>query len=98
MTLEKKRVPHVNSDSHSLNMFAQKIYDDINDLIESVNQGVLSETSPNAGKAGDIRLITVIKDNKKVKQVHFRFNEGWFKPVVEDGEIKFELIEERVEI
>jgi len=52
MTLINKRAPRTGD----LNRTIQTIYDDINDVINSVNQGE-SQSIEGKGKEGDIRVI-----------------------------------------
>ena len=73
MALSRKRAPVVQS--LELNRVIIKIYDDINEIINSVNQGDTSvQKTATEGKPGDIR---VIKDSGGLYYVEARTDEGW---------------------
>ena len=73
MALSKKRAPVVQS--LELNRVISKIYDDMNEIIDSVNQGNTSiRKKTTEGKSGDIR---VIKDSDGLYYVEARTDEGW---------------------
>jgi len=77
MAISKKRAP-VTKDSE-LNRVFSKIYDDMNELINAVNQGGTSEKKESfSGKTGDLR---VIKDANKKYFLEARTDEGWIRNV-----------------
>lgn len=73
MAISKKRPPQV--DDPQLNRTIQKIYDDINEVINAVNQGDTStEKVGYKGKAGDIRLSRQADGSYEIQG---KTNEGW---------------------
>ena len=73
MEISQKRAPKV--EDPSLSRVIQKIYDDINSLINSVNQGNTSKEKPQSkGKAGDIRIV---KNSEGLYSLEAMTNEGW---------------------
>jgi hypothetical protein len=78
MTLINKRAPRTGD----LNRTIQTIYDDINDVINSVNQGE-SQSIEGKGKEGDIRVIqdSSSKYSTTKHKLEFRTSEGWDKAV-----------------
>jgi len=56
MAISKKRSPKVDTDN--MERVIQQIYTDLNEIIDSVNQGDTSEgKGSHTGKSGDIRII-----------------------------------------
>tara|TARA_R100000278_G_scaffold17775_2_gene17812 strand:- start:8743 stop:10782 length:2040 start_codon:yes stop_codon:yes gene_type:complete len=78
MAISTKRTPNVGD----LNRAVKKIYDDINDIINSVNREV-SLSNPIGGKPGDIRVIkdSSSKINTTKHKLEFRSDEGWDKVI-----------------
>jgi hypothetical protein len=75
MAISKKRAPRV--DDAQLNRVISKIYDDINEIINAVNQGNTSEEKKSyEGKSGDIRLL---KDSTGAYEIQGKTDEGWVK-------------------
>ena len=73
MSISKKRPPAV--EDMQLNRIISKIYDDINELINAVNQGdTTKERSVEDGKVGDIRLV---KNPDTTYAIEGKTNEGW---------------------
>jgi|TARA_R100000306_G_C4261340_1_gene85449 hypothetical protein len=72
--ISKKRSQTVNDSN--LQRVIDKIYDDMNELIDAVNQGSTVEDKDEfSGKEGDIR---VIKDNDGVGyEIQCRTSDGW---------------------
>lgn len=69
-----KKTPPVVKDVY-LNRIIKRIYDDINDLINSVNKGALTQSeSHTRGKSGDIR---VVRDGAGDYFLEAKTNEGW---------------------
>ena len=54
----------------------QQIYDDINDIINSVNRFHL-EGEETEGKIGDIRITQTQDDNTNRYYIEFRTRDGW---------------------
>ena len=77
MAISKKRAP-VAQDSE-LNRIISKIYDDMNELINAVNQGDTSEEKESfSGKTGDLR---VVKDANLKYFLEAKTDEGWIRNV-----------------
>tara|TARA_R100000808_G_C2155375_1_gene167710 strand:- start:13328 stop:15220 length:1893 start_codon:yes stop_codon:yes gene_type:complete len=78
MSISNKRAPRTGD----LNRTIQTIYDDINDIINSVNQDV-SQSIEGKGKEGDIRVIqdSSSKYSTTKHKLEFRTDEGWDKAV-----------------
>jgi hypothetical protein len=75
MSISKKRAPRI--DDAQLNRVILKIYDDINEVINAVNQGNTSEEKKSyKGKSGDIRLL---KDSTGAYEIQGKTDEGWVK-------------------
>ena len=73
MSLAKKRAPRV-QDSQ-LDRVVAKIYDDINEVINAVNQGDTSvDKKSYTGKSGDLRLF---RKEDNTYEIQGRTNEGW---------------------
>ena len=74
MSVEKKRAPQVSI--KGMERIISKIYDDINDIINSVNQ-IGTEASETTGKEGQVRII---KDKSLNKYFLELFAEdGWVR-------------------
>lgn len=77
MAISKKRAP--TTQDSELNRVFSKIYDDINELINAVNQGDTSEDKKAfEGKTGDIRIT---KDVNRNYFLEARTDEGWIRNV-----------------
>ena len=73
MALSKKRPPAVND--AQLNRILAKVYDDMNELINAVNQSdTTEERSVESGKSGDIRLV---KNPDGTYAIEGKTDEGW---------------------
>lgn len=73
MALQKKSPPRVKDPDMARAL--QKVYDDINDLINSVNQGdTTSLKSITKGKSGDLRIV---KHGSGKYYMEARTDEGW---------------------
>ena len=74
---KKKAVLISNPEVVEINRIIEKIYDDLNDVINSVNQGSTSEIKDSfGGKSGDIRLAKI---NDGSYEIQGKTNEGWVK-------------------
>ena len=77
MAISRKRAP-VTQDSE-LNRVFSRIYDDMNELINAVNQGGTSEKKKTfEGKTGDLRIV---KDANRKYFLEARTDEGWIRNV-----------------
>ena len=77
MVISRKRAPVI--EDSQLNRVVNKIYDDINELINAVNQGKTSqEKKPFEGKTGDLRIV---KDANRKYFLEARTDEGWIRNV-----------------
>tara|TARA_Y100000310_G_C20562358_1_gene753689 strand:+ start:459 stop:731 length:273 start_codon:yes stop_codon:yes gene_type:complete len=75
MAISKKRAPKV-SDPY-LTRIISKVYDDMNEIINAVNQGDTStQKASTEGKSGDIR---VVKDSTDTYYIEARTDEGWIQ-------------------
>ena len=76
MPISKKRAPHVSVDN--LERVLTQVYDDLNEVIDSVNQGdSVEEKSTYEGKSGDMR---VIKDSiDSLYYLEMKSDEGWVR-------------------
>ena len=73
--ISQKRSQKVSIDN--LQRVVDKIYDDINEIINSVNQGDTSQLKNTfKGKSGDIRLAKI---NDGTYEIQGRTDEGWVK-------------------
>ena len=75
MGISKKSAPIV--DDADLNRAFSEIYDDINEIIDSVNSSLISLGELSTGKAGDLRISKVGEDKYRVEA---RATEGWIRP------------------
>ena len=83
MEVSQKRAPK--SQDPETNRIIQKIYDDLNSLINAVNKGNTSKEKPlERGKAGDIRIV---KNSEGEYSLECMTNEGWVtsKVTLNDG-------------
>jgi len=78
MAISKKRPQLLTTlEVNAVNSAITKIYDDINDLINSVNQSDTTESRKSfLGKSGDIRLA---KTADGTYEIQGKTNEGWVK-------------------
>ena len=73
MPISKKSAPNV--DDSQVNRIISKIYDDLNEIINAVNQGNTSEERASyEGKSGDIRLS---KESDGAYEIQGKTDEGW---------------------
>jgi hypothetical protein len=76
MAISKKRAPHVSADN--LERVLAQVYDDINEIIDSVNQGdSVEEKKTYEGKSGDMRITKDSTDSKYYLEV--KADEGWVR-------------------
>ena len=63
MSISKKRAPHISADN--LERILAQVYDDLNEVIDSVNQGEsVVEKKTYEGKTGDMRVTKDSTDSK----------------------------------
>tara|TARA_R100001443_G_scaffold256_2_gene999 strand:+ start:6513 stop:6776 length:264 start_codon:yes stop_codon:yes gene_type:complete len=76
MAISKKKAILLNDlDIPQINLVISKLYDDLNDVINSVNQGNTTELKNFvSGKSGDIRLSKI---NDGSYEIQGRTDEGW---------------------
>ena len=75
MAISRKRAPVV--DDPQLSRIISKVYDDINEIINSVNQGDTSvQKATSEGKSGDVRIA---KDSSGSYYIEARTDEGWIQ-------------------
>jgi|TARA_R100000458_G_scaffold40477_2_gene38036 hypothetical protein len=76
MAISKKKALLIHSlEAVEINRVIEKIYDDLNDVINSVNQSNTSEERKSfKGKSGDIRLAKV---NDGSYEIQGKTDEGW---------------------
>jgi len=76
MPISKKRAPHVSADN--LERILAQVYDDINEVIDSVNQGdSVEEKKTYEGKTGDVRIVKDSTDSLTYLEV--KAEEGWMR-------------------
>ena len=76
MPISKKRAPHVSADN--LERILAQVYDDINEVIDSVNQETsVEERKGYEGKSGDVRVARDPTDKKYYLEM--RADEGWMR-------------------
>ena len=76
MSISKKRAPHVSADN--LERVLAQVYDDINEVIDSVNQGdSVEEKKTYEGKSGDMRVTKDSNDSKFYLEM--KSDEGWVR-------------------
>ena len=75
MAIVKKRAPVV--DDPQLSRVISRIYDDINEIINAVNQGDTStQKAATQGKPGDMKIV---KDSNGNYYIEARTDEGWIQ-------------------
>jgi hypothetical protein len=75
MAISRKRAPVVQDPQ--LSRIISRVYDDINEIINAVNQGDTStRKASNEGKSGDIRIV---KDSSGDYYVEAKTDEGWIQ-------------------
>ena len=76
MSISKKRAPHVSADN--LERVLAQVYDDLNEVIDSVNQGEsVEEKKTYEGKTGDMRVTKDSDDSKYYLEM--KSDEGWVR-------------------
>jgi len=76
MPLSKKRAPHVSTDN--LERVLAQVYDDLNEVIDSVNQGnSVEEKKTYEGKSGDMRVTKDSDDSKYYLEM--KSDDGWVR-------------------
>ena len=76
MPISKKRAPHVSADN--LERVLAQVYDDLNEVIDSVNQGdSVEEKKTYEGKTGDVRIVKDSTDSLTYLEV--KAEEGWMR-------------------
>jgi len=76
MAISKKRAPHISADN--LERVLAQVYDDLNEVIDSVNQSSsVEEKKTYAGKTGDMRVIQDQGDKKYYLEM--KSNDGWVR-------------------
>ena len=76
MPISKKRAPHVSADN--LERILSQVYDDLNEVIDSVNQGdSVEEKRTYEGKSGDMRVIKDSTDS--LYYLEMKSDEGWVR-------------------
>ena len=76
MSISKKRAPHVSADN--LERVLAQVYDDLNEVIDSVNQGdSVEEKKTYEGKSGDMRVTKDSNDSKFYLEM--KSDEGWVR-------------------
>jgi len=76
MSISKKRAPHVSADN--LERVLSQVYDDLNEVIDSVNQSSsVEEKKTYAGKTGDMRVIQDQGDKKYYLEM--KSDDGWVR-------------------
>ena len=79
MAISRKRAPSVQDPE--LTRVISKIYDDMNEIINSVNQGDSTlEKDVTEGKSGDLR---VVKDSNSNYFIEAKTDEGWIRNIDE---------------
>jgi len=76
MSISKKRAPHVSADN--LERILAQVYDDLNEVIDSVNQGEsVEEKKTYEGKTGDMRVTKDSTDSKYYLEM--KADDGWIR-------------------
>ena len=76
MPISKKRAPHISADN--LERVLSQVYDDINEVIDSVNQGEsVEEKKTYEGKTGDMRVTKDSTDSKYYLEM--KADDGWIR-------------------
>ena len=82
MAIAKKNPPAVKEPE--ISRAISEIYDDINDIISSVNSNIISVKDTVGGKTGDIRVTKVSEDKYRFEA---KAEEGWIRPGGTDEDI-----------
>jgi hypothetical protein len=79
--LTKKISPKFNGNLNSLNQIVQRIYDDINEVINAVNRSEDLGRSSSKGKPGDIRVVNYNSTANGIGQYRLEVftKDGWAK-------------------
>ena len=72
--LSEKRAPFVVTDP-SMSRIIQQIYDDINDIVQSVNSSTGDDRDVSKGKVGDLRVVK--RDNNDFR-LEMMTEDGWY--------------------
>ena len=75
MSISKKSPPYIGK--ADIDRAFEDIYNDINQLIDSVNSSLITIGDLTSGKTGDIRII---KKSEDVYRLEARSEEGWVRP------------------
>ena len=76
MPISKKRAPHISADN--LERVLAQVYDDLNEVIDSVNQSnSVEEKKTYEGKSGDMRVTKDSDDSKYYLEM--KSDEGWVR-------------------
>ena len=76
MSISKKRAPHVSADN--LERILAQVYDDLNEVIDSVNQGEsVEEKKTYEAKTGDMRVTKDSTDSKYYLEM--KADDGWIR-------------------
>ena len=76
MPISKKRAPHISTDN--LERVLAQVYDDLNEVIDSVNQGnSVEEKKTYEGKSGDMRVTKDSDDSKYYLEM--KSDDGWVR-------------------
>ena len=76
MPISKKRAPHISTDN--LERVLSQVYDDLNEVIDSVNQGdSVEEKKTYEGKSGDMRVTKDSDDSKYYLEM--KSDDGWVR-------------------
>ncbi len=83
MAISKKQPPNI-VENAILDRIIKKLYDDINEIINAVNQGDTTlQKLATEGKAGDIR---VVKDAGGKYYLEAKTDEGWIQSIGDDAD------------
>ena len=82
MSISLKRAPYI-SDPEVKRAF-DKLYDDLNDLINAVNPSIIALKDSASGKPGDIRIQKVSENKYRIEGMT---EEGWIRPGGVDNNI-----------
>tara|TARA_B100001250_G_scaffold414624_1_gene454833 strand:+ start:10546 stop:10827 length:282 start_codon:yes stop_codon:yes gene_type:complete len=79
--LTKKISPKFNGNLNSLNQIVQRIYDDINEVINAVNRSEDLGRSSSKGKPGDIRVVNFNSTANETSEYRLEVftKDGWAK-------------------
>ena len=77
MAISKKRAPHISADN--LERVLAQVYDDLNEVIDSVNQSSsVEEKKTYAGKTGDMRVVQDQGDEEGY-YLEMKSDDGWVR-------------------